>query len=188
MATGWTATKVAGGLTKPRDLVVDSSGRLLIVQSGKGITQHAVDTTTGCITSSKTLVGDTSLNHGIYLSPDGKTLYASSAKSVFRWPYNPTTGAITGAAKLLVTNMATSGHVTRTLIIPPNKPNLLVVSHGSDGNLDTESFHPAVGRAVVKVFDLNKLPAAGFDFATSGWFAGYGLRNEVALAFDSANM
>lgn len=187
LATGWTATKVAGGLTRPRDLVIDAKGRILLIQSGKGLTQHDVDTN-GCITASRTLVGSTSLNHGIYLSPDGLTLYASSSTTVYSWVYQPTTGSISASPKVVVSGMNTAGHVTRTLIIPANRPNLLVVSHGSNGNLDTQSFSPAVGRAVVKVFDLSKLPTGGYNFVSGGYLAGFGLRNEVALAFDGNNL
>jgi glucose/arabinose dehydrogenase len=40
VAQGWQAQLVAGGLTKPRSLVFDSTGALLIVESGKGISRH----------------------------------------------------------------------------------------------------------------------------------------------------
>jgi glucose/arabinose dehydrogenase len=84
--------------------------------------------------------------------------------------------------------MRTTGHYTRTLIVPPHRPDLLVVSHGSDGNLDYASGNPATGTAIVKVFDLTSVPSGGYNYASTGYLMGYGLRNEVALAFDGNNM
>lgn len=84
--------------------------------------------------------------------------------------------------------MAYNGHVTRTLIIPPNRPDLLVVAHGSNGNLDYASGDPATARAIVKVFNTSAVPTGGHNYAKDGWNAGYGLRNEVGLAFDGNNL
>lgn len=89
---------------------------------------------------------------------------------------------------MLVTGMVNSGHITRTLIVPPHAPNLLLVSHGSNGNVDAAAVNPATARAVVKVFDLSALPRGGYNYVTQGYLMGYGLRNEVALAFDGNNM
>ncbi|KAI1866218.1 uncharacterized protein JN550_007907 [Neoarthrinium moseri] len=181
------AVKVAGGLTRPRGIARDRAGRLLIVESGKGITQHAVGTD-GCIIGSVVLLGLASLNHGIYLSPDESKLYASTGTEVYSWSYDSTTGAVGNDQTTLVKGMRNSGHTTRTLAIPPSHPNLLVVSHGSDGNMDYPTVSPSAARAIVKVFDLNSTPAGGFDYVTQGWNAGYGLRNEVGLAFDANEM
>ncbi|KAH9889703.1 soluble quino protein glucose/sorbosone dehydrogenase [Xylariomycetidae sp. FL2044] len=195
LAAGWSSIKVVDGLTRPRDIVVDAKGRLLMVESGKGVTQHTVDAN-GCITSSRVVVATPDLNHGIYLSPDGLTLYASSASYVYRWPYDPGVGSDSDDAAAvtvwspepLVSGMATSGHISRTLIVPPDHPNLLVVSHGSNANIDNDAFNPATGRAIVKVFDLARVPDGGYNYTADGWNAGYGLRNEVGLAFDGNGM
>lgn len=40
VASGWQAQLVAGGLTKPRSIAFDSTGALLVVESGKGISRH----------------------------------------------------------------------------------------------------------------------------------------------------
>jgi hypothetical protein len=84
--------------------------------------------------------------------------------------------------------MRNAGHVTRTLIIPAHRPNLLVVSHSSDGNIDGRTVSPSTGRAIVKVFDISAVPTGGHNYITGGWNAGYGWRNEVALSFDNNNM
>ncbi|XXG95184.1 hypothetical protein Hte_001444 [Hypoxylon texense] len=181
---GWTAAKVADGLHSPRGLVFDTAGRLLIVEVGKGISQHELDIN-GCITSSRSLVSISTLNHGIYFSIDGNALFASSDSIVYRWSYDPKSGDVDDTSiTAMVTGMAYNGHVTRTLIIPPKHPDLLVVAHGSNGNLDYAAADPAMARAIVKVFNLSTVPSMGYDYAKDGWNAGYGLRNEVGLAFD----
>ncbi|KAI1809241.1 soluble quino protein glucose dehydrogenase [Poronia punctata] len=186
-APGWSYIKVADGLSNPRDLIFDSQGRLLIVQKGVGVSQHSLDLN-GCVTNTSLVVSDANLNHGIRLSPDEKTLYASSASSVFSWTYDPTTGSVGPDSTRVISGMATSGHSTRTLVMSPHRPDLLVVSHGSNANIDEDSSDPQTARAIVKVFNISSTPADGYDFVSEGWNAGYGLRNEVGLAFDGNNM
>ena len=187
LASGWKATKVLGDLTSPRGIIFDTAGNLLIVQSGKGISVHAVSAT-GCVTSSKMLITLNSLNHGIQLSPDGKTLYASSMTQVYSWPYTVASTSV-GTRSTIITGMFSGGsHLTRTLLIAPHKPNLLVVSHGSNDNIDNASVNPATARAIIKVFDLAAIPSGGYNYVSQGWNAGYGLRNEVGMAFDGNNM
>ena len=79
-------------------------------------------------------------------------------------------------------------HLTRTLEIHPTSPNLLVVSHGSNDNWDYPSGNPAVGRSIVKVFDLAAAPATGYNYVSGGKVAGYGMRNEVGICWDKNNM
>ncbi|KAI0400145.1 soluble quino protein glucose dehydrogenase [Xylaria palmicola] len=186
-APGWSYVKVAGELHSPRDLTLDSQGRLLIVEEGIGLSQHLVDAS-GCITNTRLLVSNPDLNHGICFGLDEATLYASSPSSVFSWSYDPTTGNVDQNPAQVISGMATSGHNTRTLIAPPHHPNLLVVSHGSDGNIDRDASNPKTARAIVKVFNMSSTPTGGYNFATDGWNAGFGLRNEVGLAFDGNNM
>ncbi|KAI1383752.1 soluble quino protein glucose/sorbosone dehydrogenase [Hypoxylon trugodes] len=187
LAQGWAAVKVADGLSSPRGIVVDESGRLLIVEEGMGISQHTIDIN-GCIVSSRKLVSMPILNHGIYFELNNRSLYASSASTVYRWEYDANTGNVSEPPTTIVSGMATDGHPTRTLIIPPNHPNLLVVSHGSNSNLDYAATDPTTARAIVKVFDISNVPKVGYNYARDGWNAGYGLRNEVGLVFDGNNM
>jgi len=187
LASGWKATKVLGGLTSPRSMVWDSAGNLLVVQSGKGITIHKMGAD-GCVTSSSTLIALNSLNHGITFSADGKTLYASSMTTVFSWPYTASSATV-GTRSTVITGMFNGGsHTTRTLLIGAHAPNLLVVSHGSNENLDMASLNPGTARAIVKVFDLSKLPSAGYNYASGGYNMGYGLRNDIGITFDNNKM
>ncbi|KAH3964132.1 hypothetical protein HBI56_167790 [Parastagonospora nodorum] len=184
---GWRATKIAGGLTQPRGLVFDTAGNLLVVQNGLGISVHKIGPD-GCFAASKTLVTQRNLNHGIALSEDGKTLFASSATSVFTWSYDSETMIVSETSRTVVSGMGSRGHVTRTLAIPPKHPNLLIVSHGSDDNFDYGSADIKTARSCVKVFNMTKSPVDGFNYVTEGYQMGYGLRNEVGLAFDGNGM
>jgi hypothetical protein len=80
--SGWAAVKVKSGMISARGIVFDTAGNLLVVESGKGITAHTLDAS-GCIVSSKTLIKQNNLNHGICLN--GTALYASSMTAVWKW-------------------------------------------------------------------------------------------------------
>lgn len=185
-ASGWKAVKLAGSLTGPRGVAVDSEGNLLVVQSGKGVTVHTFGSN-GCISSTKTLISNPSLNHGIGFTPDGKTLYVSSMTTAWSFSYDAKAQTVSGQT-VVVKNMQQGGHPTRALMIPPATPHLLVIQQGSYNNFDYESLNKAVGRAVVKVFDMRSVPSGGYAYASQGWLLGWGLRNEVALAADGNNM
>jgi glucose/arabinose dehydrogenase len=187
-ADGWKATKVAGSLLTPRSVIFDTEGHLLVVESGRGISAHTLDGAGGCVSSSSLVVTQTNLNHGIALSPDGRTLYASSMAAVFSWPYDPQTRTVSGAATTIVAGMFNGGHPSRTLAIRSDRPDLLVISHGSLDNFDPASVDPMVGRALMKVFDISEVPAGGLNYTTDGYFMGIGLRNEVGIGFDGNNM
>jgi glucose/arabinose dehydrogenase len=57
--------------------------------------------------------------------------------------------------------MDNPGHVTRTLHISRKNPDYLVVSVGSDGNIDEASIQAESGTAQIRVFDMRTLPEDG---------------------------
>ncbi|EJD43586.1 soluble quino protein glucose dehydrogenase [Auricularia subglabra TFB-10046 SS5] len=183
-ATGWTARGIATDLTRPRSLLFDSAGHLLVLQSGAGIRGYTL-AADGSVASSTTVRADAYLNHGIALSPDGKTLYVSSNHTVWKFDYNANTFALSNQ-QMIITGMNNADHITRTLHISEKHPNLLSVSRGSNDNLDMLSISPSEARAAVKVFDLSAVPAGGYDYARDGHFLAYGARNEIGLAEDRA--
>jgi len=75
VASGWRVAPILGKLSNPRGIVLDSRGNLLVVERNKGITIHTLGSN-GCVTSSKTLISDTSLNHGIDINAAGNKLAA----------------------------------------------------------------------------------------------------------------
>ncbi|KAG9253713.1 carbohydrate-binding cytochrome b562 [Emericellopsis atlantica] len=185
-ADGWSFVKLAGDLTTPRGIAIDGLGSLLLVEAGSGLSAHTFGSD-GCIAGSKTLIERRGLTHGVALAPGGRTLYVSSIDTVWKYDYDPETQTVSNE-KVVVANMFPSSHSTRTLLVPPDTPDLLVVSLGSDGNLDMPAVNKEVGRAIVKVFDMAEAPEDGYDYSTQGWFLGYGLRNEVGLTTDNNNM
>lgn len=184
--SGWQAQLVVGGLTKPRSIEFDSSGALLVVESGKGITRHTFKDNSGtCLVleESKVINGQTSLNHGLALSTDGKTLYASTVEGVYAWSYDASTGTLGATPRTIVNGMANNDLVTRTLLISRKEPGKLVVSRGSaEGNEDSASVL-SNGLSQIRVFDLGNFTSSSkpYNFNTEGTVLGWGLRNSVGI-------
>lgn len=81
--------------------------------------------------------------------------------------------------------MKQGGHATRTLLIPQRNPNLLLVSRGSDGNVDKGTVDIQSARSQIRVFELDELFNAGYPVQySSGAVLGWGLRNSVGVAQD----
>lgn len=179
---GWEVTKIASGLRQPRTIIFDPLGHMLVLQATMGISVHTFGAD-GCINSTKTLFQSSGLNHGLSLTPDGKTLYASSQTTAWSWTYDAAAMTVTGQ-KTVVSGIGQGIHSTRTILVSPKNPNLILVSVGAASNWDNPTIDPSVGRAIVKVFDMSKAPANGYSYNSQGTVLGYGLRNEVALAFD----
>ncbi|KAI0105594.1 soluble quino protein glucose dehydrogenase [Hypoxylon sp. NC0597] len=180
--SAWQVTKIASGLRQPRSIIFDNAGNMLVLQASSGISVHTFGSD-GCINSTKTLVQNSGLNHGLSITPDGKTVYASSQTTVWSWAYDQAALTLTGQ-KTVVSGIGQGIHSTRTTVVSPKNPNLILVSVGSNSNWDDPTIDPSVGRAIVKVFDVSTAPANGYSFNSQGTVLGYGLRNEVALAFD----
>lgn len=175
---------IATNVSEARGIIFDSRGRLLVVQQGTGITALTLSNETcATLSSMTTVLQNSSLNHGIEFSPNGSTLYASSANSAWSWTYNSSDASVSNP-KLLVRNMGGTTHSTRTLHISPSRPNLLVISRGSDGNLDASAASISSGHSQVKVFDLNQVPSGGYDYTIDGGLLAYGVRNEVGITSD----
>ncbi|KAK1775377.1 soluble quino protein glucose dehydrogenase [Copromyces sp. CBS 386.78] len=185
VAAGWQAQLIAGELTKPRSLQFDSSGALLVVESGKGITRHTLKDNGGtCISvsESKTLIDEKTLNHGIALSKDGKTLYASSASAVYAWDYDSKAGTASGKREI-VTNMSNNDLVTRTLLLSKKEDGYLLVSRGSaDGN-EAQAEVLNNGLSQIRAFDISNLTSStkAYNYNEDGVVLGWGLRNSVGV-------
>lgn len=134
----------------------------------------------GCIDGTVTVAQNIRFNHGLSLSPDGKKLYASSETNVWSWDYDAESMTVSNQ-RTVVRGISTGIHSTRTVHVVPQQPNLIVVSVGSNSNLDMNA---GSMRATVRVFDAEAAPGDGWEFNTQGYQFGWGLRNSVALAFD----
>lgn len=127
------------------------------------------------------------LNHGIALSGDGKTLFVSSSTDVWAYPYDAANGTV-GQAKNIITGMKQGGHATRTLLVPRHNTDLLLVSRGSDGNVDEPTSDITSGRSQLRTFKIADLLNGdhAVDY-TDGAVLGWGLRNSVGVADDPTN-
>ncbi|KAK7193495.1 nhl repeat-containing protein [Paraphaeosphaeria sporulosa] len=187
-APGYEGRVVVNGLKGPRGLIFDIQGNLLTSeQSAYGVRYIQLTDNGGtniCVKSQKQLIADSSLNHGIALSANGKKLFASSKSTVYSWDYDGSTGTVSNK-KTVITGMSTSGHAmtARTLLVPKSQPNILLVQVGSNGNLDTGAAQPSSGRSQIRIFKLADIDA-GPKAYTTGEILGYGIRNNVGIAED----
>ncbi|KAH7369649.1 soluble quino protein glucose/sorbosone dehydrogenase [Rhexocercosporidium sp. MPI-PUGE-AT-0058] len=187
MADGWESRLVVNGLKRPRSILFDTEGALLVVEQRTGIRHLKLADGNGtCLSMQEetTLVQDSELNHGLTLSNDGRTLYASTADVVYAWDYDPASPSLGGKRRIVVNGMDSGGHTSRTLMMSQRQPGILVVSRGSDGNVDIETADVTSGRSQLKAFDLNTRTAESgpLDYASQGILLGWGLRNSVGVA------
>ncbi len=186
LAPGYKAQLIATNLRKPRGLIVDSDGQLLVVQQGVGITSLRIHDQGGdCLKVSQKVdvVRNANLTHGIALSGDSKTLYASSSQAVFSWPYDAAKSNASGIGNdlIAVTNKSGGDHITRTLLFAKKQKDTLIVSRGSDSNVDFGSLDLTTGHCQIKSFAVQKDNMSVQNFNTTGKLLGWGLRNSVGI-------
>jgi glucose/arabinose dehydrogenase len=200
IASGYSMQVVATGLSKPRGIMLDQAGNLLVVEQGRGvISAHTLKDNKGCVSIASSsdvtpsmnvsvsaasfisLLMCVQLNHGIEMSTDGKTLYASTSEEVFSWTYNQQARTVSNN-RTLVNNMAGSDHTTRTLLLSRKSPGTLVVTRGSTSNIDFDAASLNSGHSQIRAFDIGNQAAAVRDFNTAGTRLGWGLRNDVGIA------
>jgi glucose/arabinose dehydrogenase len=185
-ADGWSYRLVANNFTKPRGLVFDNDGGLLLIDSGVGLVHLTLkDDGETClsVTDKKTLVEHEKLNHGLQLSEDGKTVYASTADKVFSWSYNSKDKTVSDTNRTLVTNMTNPELVTRTLLLSKKQPGILLVSRGSDSDDDADAVNLDSGRSQIRSFNISALGEKDQPYQyLDGDVIGWGLRNSVGVA------
>lgn len=126
-------------------------------------------------------------NHGIDLSADGKTLFVSNLQQVAMYPYDAVAGTV-GAAKILVTGLGNSGpHPTRTILVSKTNPDMLIVSRGSNANVDTQSVATSAGRCMIKQFSIAATSQTSAVYTSGGEVLGWGLRNIVGMGENPAD-
>lgn len=184
VAPGYVVRLVANGLTLPRSIKFDSSGHLLVVESGVGVSALTLtDSGGGCIkaTSKKTVVAKSSLNHGLELSADNTQLFASDVDKLYRWKYSARTQAISGPAAVLIDGMNGIGHITRTLLLSKSTSGMMLVSRGSQEDVDTDAEIESTGLAQIRAFDITNSANFPYDYSSTGTVMGWGLRNDVGM-------
>ncbi|RSM14546.1 hypothetical protein CEP52_001325 [Fusarium oligoseptatum] len=186
-ADGWSYRLVASELSRPRGILFDTEGALIVVDTGVGLVHLELeDQGRTCLRVRKktVLLENEDLNHGIAISKDGRTLYASTDDEVYSWSYDPSTVRLSESSeRTLVTNMTNSGHTSRTLLISEKHPGVLVVSRGSQGNDDVEAEDRSTGHSQLRAFNVSALgeKSKPYDYL-DGDLLGWGLRNSVGVA------
>jgi len=187
-ASGYSGRVVMNGLRTPRSIIFDNSGNLLTVEQGGYGVRYIQLTDNGgtnvCVKANKQLISDATMNHGIALSPDGKKLYVSSQIYVWSWDYDGTTGTVSNK-KTLIQGMKQGGfHLTRTLLVPKGRPDLLLVQRGSQDNIDTAAGQIGTARSQIRVFKIADIEKGVVEYS-SGEVLAWGIRNTVGFGEDS---
>ncbi|KAH7345491.1 hypothetical protein B0J17DRAFT_713066 [Rhizoctonia solani] len=190
VASGLSSRVIFNGLTRPRGLRLDSLSNLLVIDRGIGVVALSYRNDSTCAGWEKrTVVSNKDLNHGIEIGPSGgnnQYLYASSSDNVFRWEYDPSSVAVVGDPVTIASNMSNSDHTTRTLILQPQSGNTsqyIIVTRGSESNLDEGAAQLSSGRSQIRRFALNSSLPSGTGWGwNQGELLGWGLRNAVGIA------
>ncbi|UPK97414.1 hypothetical protein LCI18_008349 [Fusarium solani-melongenae] len=186
-ADGWSYRLVATELSRPRGILFDTEGALIVVDTGVGLVHLELeDQGRTCLRVRKktVLLENEDLNHGVAISKDGRTLYASTDDEVYSWSYDPSAVRLSESSeRTLVTNMTNSGHTSRTLLLSEKHPGVLVVSRGSQGNDDVEAEDRSTGHSQLRAFNVSALGenSKPYDYL-DGDLLGWGLRNSVGVA------
>jgi glucose/arabinose dehydrogenase len=104
----------------------------------------------------------------------------SSVDKVYAYTYDARAGTVTNG-KVLVTNMANGGHSTSTLHISKFNPDLLLISRGSEGNIDPQAGNISTGHSTIKYFRISEVMETPADHVQDGTLLGWGLRNSVGI-------
>ena len=75
----------------------------------------------------------------------------------------------------------TNGHVSRTLLVSRKTPGMLLVSRGSQSNLDYETLNVSTGVSTIKAFNVTNITESSYSFVEDGLLLGWGLRNSVGV-------
>lgn len=104
---------------------------------------------------------------------------------MFAWDYDASQGRTTSGSRDIVQGMGDAeGHTTRTLLLSKKVPDLLLVSRGSQGNIDLQTLDVTTGVSTIKAFNVSNVTNSAYTHASDGLLLGWGLRNSVGVAED----
>ena len=120
------------------------------------------------------------LKHGLALSGDGRTIYASTSEAAYSWDYDPAQSTVSSTNQTLVTGMDNEDHVTRTILISHQVPDMILLSRGSTSNVDSDAAVLSTGHSQIRAFNLTNITDP-YEFSSDGLRLGWGLRNSVGM-------
>lgn len=106
-------------------------------------------------------------------------------EAVYSWAYNSTSRTVGDVNWTLIKGMTNGDHVTRTLFMSTKHDNALLVSRGSNENVDLPAQDVNLGRAQIKLFNVSNpsyIQSNPYDYTANGTILGWGLRNSVGIA------
>jgi glucose/arabinose dehydrogenase len=166
--SGTTISVVGAQLGGPRFMAFDSAGNLLVGAQGDG-TVYRYPYANGNLGQPEALMTGLNQPAGVALfhADDGEYLYVGEEQQVSRYRYDPA-GPV-GPQEVVIPNLPTGGHHTRTVAFGPD--GMLYLAVGSSCNIcqETEPLRATVSRANPDGSDLQVIAT--------------GLRNAVGLAF-----
>ncbi|KAK3372679.1 soluble quino protein glucose/sorbosone dehydrogenase [Podospora didyma] len=184
LASGYTSSVLVTGLRTPRGIAMDTEGALLVSEQQGGTIRRLTlkdQGSTVCVDTNKVLISESTSNHGVAVSADGKTIFVSNLQKVTAYPYDPVAGTV-GAGKAIITNMQNNGpHPTRALMTSKFSPDTLLVAIGSAANVDTPTTAQSAGRSMIKMFSIKQISATPVTYNAGGEVLGWGLRNIVGM-------
>ncbi len=165
---GYTATVVAAGLGDPRFMDVDSVGNLLVGTARQGVV-YRFPFTAGQLGEPEVLLSglEQPASVALFTADDGEYLYVGEIHQVSRYRYDPT-GPV-GDQDVIIPNLPTGVHRTRTVAFGPDAMLYLAVGSSCNICLEEEPIRATVSRANPDGSDLEIIAT--------------GLRNPVGLAF-----
>lgn len=103
---------------------------------------------------------------------------------MYSWSYDASAVSVGDTNQTLITGMSNDDHTTRTLLMSAKEPGILVVSRGSNSNIDLAAEDITTGHSQIRAFNVTNLTSISqpYDFKSAGRLLGWGLRNSVGVA------
>ena len=167
---GYAVSVVAAGLGGPRFMAFDDADNLIVGAARQGVVYRfpflAAD---GRLGEPEVLAAGLRqpASVAIFTADDGQYLYVGEISQVSRFPYDPS-GPV-GDQEIIIPNLPTGGHRTRTVAFGPDEMLYLAVGSSCNICLEEEPIRATVSRANPDGSDLEIIAT--------------GLRNPVGLDF-----
>jgi glucose/arabinose dehydrogenase len=165
---GYTVTVVAAGLGGPRFMDFDSARNLLVGAARQGVV-YRFPFTEGQLGEPEVLISGLQqpASVALFTADDVDYLYVGEITQVSRFRYDPA-GPV-GDQEIIIPNLPTGGHRTRTVVFGPDEMLYLAVGSSCNICLEDEPLRATVSRANPDGSELEVIAT--------------GLRNPVGLAF-----
>jgi len=166
---GYSVSVVAAGLGGPRFMAFDAAGNLLVGAAGDGVV-YRLPFADGRLGEAEALIDGLNQPASVafHTASEGDYLYIGEEHQVSRYRYDPAGPA--GEQEVVIPDLPTGGHGTRTVAFGPD--GMLYLAVGSSCNIcaEDEEIRATVSRANPDGSDLEIIAT--------------GLRNPVGLAFE----